>query len=99
MEGAKPWHALDRLAQRAPHALLHFARRLVGEGHGKDFVRAGATGVQQVHDPRRQCLGFAGPGPGQHQHGTIQPLHRFALCRVQIIQIGCRARTYGAGRQ
>jgi hypothetical protein len=37
MEGAEPWHALDRFAHHLADPKLHLARRLVGEGHGEDF--------------------------------------------------------------
>src|SRR3546814_1256837 len=40
VKGAEPGHALDRVADHAPDALAHFARRLVGEGHRENFGRS-----------------------------------------------------------
>ena len=52
VEGAKPGHAFDRLAQVRGDAGLHLARGLVGEGDGQDLVRARGAGVQKMRDPR-----------------------------------------------
>ena len=46
VEGAEPRHALDRPADQLADALLHFARRLVGEGDGEDLARPGAAGAR-----------------------------------------------------
>ena len=43
VEGAEPGHALDHLADHLADALLHLARRLVGEGDGEDFARPRAA--------------------------------------------------------
>ena len=37
VEGAEPGHALDHAADQLADALLHLARRLVGEGDGEDL--------------------------------------------------------------
>ena len=42
VERAEPGHALDGAADKLAHALFHFARGLVGEGHGQNLVRARA---------------------------------------------------------
>src|SRR3546814_13708521 len=39
VKGAEPGHALDRVADHAPDALAHFARRLVGEEIGRASCR------------------------------------------------------------
>jgi hypothetical protein len=44
MEGAEPLHALDGAADEIADAMLHLARRLVGEGDGKDLPGAGGAG-------------------------------------------------------
>ena len=41
VERAEPRHAFDRAADQLADALLHLARRLVGEGDGEDLRRAG----------------------------------------------------------
>ena len=50
VERAEPGHALDRAADQHADALLHLARGLVGEGHGQDLARIGATGRENVGD-------------------------------------------------
>ena len=97
VEGAKPRHAFDRLAEHLADPVPHLARCLVGEGHGENFVRTRGAGIQQMHDPGRKRTGFAGARPGQHQHGPVEGLHRLALRRVQPVEIGCRPRSHGAG--
>ena len=99
MKGAQPRHPLDRFAQHLPDAVFHFARGLVGKGHGQHLVRAGAAGVQQMHNPRSQRLGFAGARPCQHQDRPVQRLNRAALLGVQPVQIGRRPRRYRACRK
>ena len=48
VEGAHPGHPLGRPRPRGdPHAFLHLARGLVGEGHGKDFVRSSLARSQE----------------------------------------------------
>ena len=34
---------------------------------------------------------LAGAGAGQHQHGTIQRLHRLALLGIEAVEITCPA--------
>ena len=87
MEGAEPRHALDDLADHAADALLHLARRLVGEGDREDLARAGAAGRQDVGDARGQHAGLAGAGAREHQHRTVERHHRFALLRVEIVEV------------
>ena len=99
MKGAHPGHAFGHLAQHPPDPQLHLARRLVGEGHRQDLVRAGAAHGQQVNDAGGQCLGLAGAGARQHQHRAVQRLHRRPLRRVQIVEIGGRPGRHGALRQ
>ena len=41
VEGAEPRHALDGAADQVADALLHLARRLVGEGDGEDLAGEG----------------------------------------------------------
>ena len=92
MEGAKPGHPLDRMADQPADPRLHLARGLVGEGDGQNLIRAGAARRQQMRDPAGQRLGLARPGAGQHQDRAVQCLHRLPLGRVQPVEIGRRRR-------
>ena len=92
VEGAEPGHALDDLADHLADALLHLARRLVGEGDGEDFARLRAAEVEDMGDAGGQHPGLAGSGAGQHQHRAVQRLHRLALLGVEIGEIGRGAR-------
>ena len=98
MEGAEPWHALHGLAEHLAEPQLHLARRLVGEGHRQDFVRPRPALAQDVGDARGQHAGLAGAGAGQHQHGAVQRLDRFALLGIEageILRARRRTRTRG----
>ena len=97
VKGAKPGHALGRLAQHPADPLFHLARRLVGKGHGEDLIRARLSKGQQMHDPGGQRLGLAGAGARQHQNRPVQAFHGVPLGRVQPVQIGLGARSHGAG--
>ena len=99
VEGAKPGHALCRLSKQRPHAGLHLSRGLVGEGHGKNLVRAGLARRQKMRDAGRQRPGLARSRACKHQHRTIERFHRLALRRVQPVEIGRRPRRHGALRQ
>ena len=88
MEGAEPRHPLDRLAQQAGDAVLHLARGLVGEGHGKDPARRRAALRQQVGDPRRQRASLAGARARKQQDGAVERLDRLSLRGVQPVEIG-----------
>ena len=88
MEGAEPGHPFDRFAHQAGHPLLHFARGLVGEGHGQDAAGRGTALHQQMRDSRGQRTGLAGARARQQQHGAVQRFHRQPLRRVQPVQIG-----------
>ena len=101
MEGAEPRHALDRFADQQADALLHLARRLVGEGDGKDLRGKGEAERQDVGDAGGQHARLAGAGAGQHQHGALGGLDRQALLGVQPFEIArlavvAVARSHGA---
>ena len=59
VEGAKPWHPLDRMAEIATDPVLHFARGLVGKRDRENLVGLRTTGVQEMRDPGRQRLCLA----------------------------------------
>jgi hypothetical protein len=69
-------------ADQHADALLHFARRLVGEGDGEDLAREGAAGGQDVGDAGGQHARLAGAGAGQHQNRAFGGFHRKALFGV-----------------
>ena len=71
MEGAEPGHAFHHAADEVADALLHFARRLVGEGHRQHLVGPGLVGGQDMGEPGGQHPGFAGAGAGQHEQGAF----------------------------
>jgi len=88
MERAEPRHALDDLADHGADALLHLARRLVGEGDGEDLAWPRPPGRQNVGDAGSQDAGLAGAGAGKHQHRAIECNDRLALLWVEVAQIG-----------
>ena len=105
VEGAEPGHALDHLADDLADALLHLARRLVGEGHGQNLARPRAAGGEDVGDARGEHARLAGAGAGQHQHRAVERLDREPLFGVEPGEItrharrpGPRARGNAAGR-
>ncbi len=93
MERAEPRHAFDHAADDLADAVLHLARRLVGEGDGEDFARPGAAGGKNVGDAHGEDAGLAGAGAGQHQHRAVERLDREPLFRIKPGQIR------GAGRR
>ena len=71
----------DAADQRAD-ALLHLARRLVGEGDGEDLASGRARPVREdVGDARGQHARLAGAGAGQHQHRPVDRLDRLRAAR------------------
>ena len=96
VEGAEPRHALDHVADDLADAVLHLARRLVGEGDGENFTRAGAAGGEDMGDAHREHAGLAGAGAGQHQHRAVEALDRQPLFGIEPGQIR-RGRRRGAG--
>ena len=97
MEGAEPRHALDHLADDVADAVLHLARRLVGEGDGEDFARPGAAEAENMGDAHGEHAGLAGAGAGQHQHRAVERLHRLPLLGIEPGEIGRAAARRGAG--
>jgi len=79
VESAQPRHALDNLPDHLADAQLHLARRFICKSHRQNFPRMRAAEIEDVRDARCKHTGFPGSGAGQHQHGTVQGLHRLAL--------------------
>ena len=92
MEGAEPRHALDHVADDVADAVLHLARRLVGEGDGEDFARPGAADGEDVGDAHGEHAGLAGAGAGQHQHRAVERLDRQPLLGIEPGEIRRRRR-------
>ena len=83
VEGAEPRHAFDHVAYDLADAVLHLARRFVGEGDGENLAGPGAAGRQNVGDAHGQHAGLAGAGAGQHQHRAVERLDREPLFRIE----------------
>ena len=66
--------ALHRPADERRDAILHLARRLVGEGDAQKLAWPRLAGHQDMGKTRGQDPRLAGPRTGQHEHG---PLRRF----------------------
>ena len=90
MEGAKPRHAFDDVADDLADAGFHLARRLIGKGDREDFARSRAPGGENVGDAHREHAGLAGAGTGQHQHRPVERFDGKPLLRVQAGEIGRR---------
>src|SRR5437763_16794550 len=89
MEGAEPRHAFDRVADHLADALLHFARRLVGEGHREDLGWPGAAETENMRDAGGQNPGLAGTGAGEHEEWPIERLNGGALLAIEPREVGC----------
>ena len=87
MEGAEPRHALHHAADQLSDALLHFARRLVGEGDGEDLRGPRPAQAQNMGYARGEHARLAGAGAGQHQKRSVERLDRLTLLGVQRIEI------------
>jgi hypothetical protein len=94
---AKPGQSVGDAGQQA-NALAHFARRLVGEGDGEDFVRARAARADDMRDAGRQHPRLADPGARQHQHWPVERFDGAALFFVEADEIARREPSGGAFR-
>ena len=63
MEGAKPRHAFGHLPHHATDPFAHFARGLVGKGHGEDFARTRPPRCHKMRNSRGQGAGLARARP------------------------------------
>jgi len=102
MKGAEPLHALDHAADQRADALLHLARRLVGEGDAEDLSRPGLARGEDVSKPRRQNTRLSRSRAGQHEHRAFGREHGLALLAIQPGEIGRFARNrrgLGLGRR
>ena len=90
IEWKVPSHGMPSttLADDLADAVLHLARRLVGEGDGEDLAGPGAAEAEDVGDAHGQHAGLAGAGAGQHQHRAVERLDRLALLRIEPGEIG-----------
>ena len=67
VEGADGQAASFAGTQQGADPLFHFARGLVGKGHGDDVLGADAAVLNQVRDLARDHAGLAGASTGEHQ--------------------------------
>ena len=79
-------------ADQVADALLHLARRLVGEGDGEDLAGPRPAGREEMGDAGGQHAGLAGAGAGEHQHRPVGRLDRAPLLGVQPVEVVRRAR-------
>ncbi|KGX95450.1 hypothetical protein X997_5532 [Burkholderia pseudomallei A79C] len=79
LAGRRERLALEELA----HALAHFGGRLVRERDGGDVARLEAFCLDQVRDLLRDDAGLAAARAGEHEAGTVEIAHRFALSGIQ----------------
>ena len=90
VERAEPRHAFDGAAHEMADALLHLARRLVGEGDGQNLGAPRTARAHDVGDAGGEHAGLAGAGPRQHEHRSVDRLDGGALLWVEIGHIGGR---------
>ena len=88
VERAEPRHALDDAADEIADAVLHLARRLVGESDGENLARPGPARRQDMGEPRRQDARLARAGACQDEKGSVQRLDRQTLLRIEALEIG-----------
>ena len=97
VEGAEPFHALDRFPDELFDAFLHLARRLVGEGDGENLPGLRAACMEKMGEPRGQRSRLARARAGQHQDGAFGGQHGGPLLLIQPFKIG--GVFAGAGRR
>ena len=90
MERAEPGHALRRAGEHGD-ALAHLARGLVGERHRENFVRASASGRDQMGDAGGQHAGLADPRARENKDRTVKRLDGAPLLVVEPREIGRQA--------
>ena len=88
VERAEPGHALGHIPDQPGDALLHLARRLVGEGDGEDLRGVGLARGDQMGNAGREHAGLASAGTGQYQDRPFGGFHRLALFGVEAVEIG-----------
>ena len=87
MKRAEPWHALGDLADKRGDAMLHLARRLVGERHREDIERTRLSRRDDVGDACGENAGLSRAGACKDKNRAVRRLDRLALLRVQPVEI------------
>ena len=86
--GMPSTHAADQVAD----ALLHLARRLVGEGDGEDLARARRGSVARMWAMRVVSTRVLPvPAPASTSSGPVERLDREALLGVELVEVGSGA--------
>ena len=97
VEGAHP-HLAGRHRDQPRHAVPHFLRGLVGEGHGQDGARMHALLFDEPGDSPGDHRGLARSGAREDEQGAMGVLDRLPLGRIQILEKGMFGRfRAGAG--
>jgi len=84
VEGGDGQAARVLALQQLADALLHLARRFVGEGDGGNVDGRVAAFLDQVGDLVGDHPRLAAAGTGQHQEGAVEILYRFALRGIEV---------------
>ncbi len=83
MEGADRQAAAFAALEQGADPFLHFARSLVGKGHGDDVLGADAAILDQVGDLAGDHAGLAGACTGEHQKRAADVVHGFLLPGIE----------------
>jgi len=88
---------MPRVADRQHRrdAREHFARRLVGEGNGKDAVRVTFPVLDQPGDPRGENARLPRAGSGENQRRLVGKGDRGELLRIEVFEERHRAGAKG----
>ena len=83
--------------QQLAHPLLHFPRRLVGEGDGGDIARLKTALLDEIGDFLRNHPRLARTRASEHEQGTVKVVNGFALLGIETghQSVGF-AKSYGA---
>ena len=82
VEGADHHLAAQSIAHHVLHARLHFARRLVREGHGEDVSRMNAF-IHHERDARRDHARLARARAGEDEQRPVDVRRRLALLGIE----------------
>src|SRR5690348_15701261 len=87
MECPKPLHALDHAADQSADALLHFARRLVGEGDSENLSGPRTLGRENVREACRQNTSLSRSRTRKDEHRSVDRQNRLSLLLVEAQKV------------